>query len=105
VSREFIYVADAAEGILLATENYDGPEPVNIGAGFEITIKELVEKIVKLTGFKGDIRWDRSKLDGQPRRCLDTSRAKKYFGFEAKKPFDEGLKETIDWYIINKNKI
>lgn len=97
-SREFIYAADAAEGILLATEFYNGSEPVNIGAGFEITIKKLVEKIVKLTGFKGEIRWDSSKPDGQPRRCLDTSRAKKLFGFEAKMDFDEGLKRTIEWY-------
>ena len=98
VSREFIYAADAAEGILLATEYYNGSEPVNIGAGFEITIKELVKKNAYLTGFKGQIRWDSSKPDGQPRRCLDTSRAKKLFGFEAKTPFDEGLKATIDWY-------
>ena len=97
-SREFIYVADAAEGILLATEHYNGPEPVNIGAGFEITIKELAEKIVELTGFSGEIRWDSSKPDGQPRRRLDVSRAKKYFGFEAKTPFNEGLKATIDWH-------
>jgi len=99
VSREFIYVSDAAEGILLATEHYNGSEPVNIGAGFEITIRELVEKIAKLTGFKGQIRWDTSKPDGQPRRRLDVSRAKQYFGFEAKTSFDEGLKATIDWYI------
>ena len=98
VSREFIYVADAAEGILLATELYNGSEPVNIGAGFEITIKELVEKIAGLTGFKGEIRWDTSKPDGQPRRCLDVSRAKKLFGFKAKTDFDKGLKTTIDWY-------
>lgn len=97
-SREFIYADDAAEGILLATEKYNGPEPVNIGAGFEITIKELVEKIVKLTGFKGEVRWDKSKPDGQPRRCLDTSRAKKLFGFEAKMNFDVGLQKTIEWY-------
>ncbi len=101
-SREFVYVKDAAEGILLATEFFNGPEPVNIGAGFEIKIKDLVEKIVRLTGFKGQIRWDNSKPDGQPRRCLDTSRAKKYFGFEAKTTFDEGLKATIDWYIKNR---
>ena len=99
VSREFIYVADAAEGILLAAEHFNGPEPVNIGAGFEITIKELVEKIAELTGFTGEIRWDSSKPNGQPRRCLDTSRARKLFGFEAKTPFDEGLKTTIGWYI------
>ncbi len=97
-SREFIYAADAAEGILLATEHYNGSEPVNIGAGFEISIKDLVEKIAKLTGFKGEIRWDSSKPDGQPRRMLDVSRAKKYFSFEAKTTFDEGLKATIDWY-------
>jgi GDP-L-fucose synthase len=101
-SREFIYAADAAEGILLAAERYNGPEPVNIGAGFEITIKNLAEKIVKLTGFKGRIRWDSSKPDGQPRRCLDVSRAKTLFGFEAKTPFDEGLKKTIDWYRENR---
>ena len=98
-SREFIYAADAAEGILLATEHFNGPEPVNVGAGFEITIKELVEKIAALTGFKGEIRWDSSRPNGQPRRCLDTSRARKFFGFEAKTPFDEGLKATVDWYI------
>jgi GDP-L-fucose synthase len=97
-SREFIYAGDAAEGILLAAEHYNGPEPVNIGAGFEITIKELVEKIVRLTGFTGQIRWDPSKPDGQPRRRLDVSCAKKLFGFEAKMAFDEGLKLTIDWY-------
>jgi GDP-L-fucose synthase len=99
VSREFIYAADAAEGILLATEHFNGPEPVNVGAGFEITIKELVEKIAALTGFKGEIRWDSSRPNGQPRRRLDTSRARKLFGFEAKTPFDEGLKATVDWYI------
>jgi GDP-L-fucose synthase len=102
VSREFIYVADAAEGILLATEHYNGAEPVNIGAGFEITIKELVEKIAKITGFKGEIRWDSSKPDGQPRRRLDVSRAKEYFGFEAKTGFEKGLKETIKWYRENR---
>ena len=101
-SREFIYAGDAAEGILLATEHYNGPDPVNIGAGFEITIKDLAEKIAKLTGFTGEIRWDSSKPDGQPRRCLDVSRAREYFGFEAKTPFDEGLRATIDWYIANR---
>ncbi len=98
VSREFIYAGDAAEGILLAAKHYNGHEPVNIGAGFEITIKDLAEKIVKLTGFEGQIRWDPSKPDGQPRRRLDVSRAKKLFGFEAKMAFDDGLKRTIDWY-------
>jgi GDP-L-fucose synthase len=101
-SREFVYVGDAAEGVLLAAEHYNGPEPVNIGAGFEITIKDLVDKIVRFTGFKGGIRWDSSKPDGQPRRRLDVSRAKKLFGFEAKMAFDEGLKRTIDWFRENR---
>lgn len=105
VSREFIYAADAAEGILLATEHFNGAEPVNIGAGFEITIKSLAEKIVQLTGFKGDIRWDSSKPDGQPRRRLDVSKAKEYFGFEAKTSFDEGLKATIDWYMASRERM
>lgn len=101
-SREFIYAADAAEGIVLATEHYNSPEPVNIGAGFEITIKALAEKIVELTGFKGQIRWDSTQPDGQPRRCLDTTKAKELFGFEAKTSFDRGLKATIEWYRKNK---
>jgi GDP-L-fucose synthase len=101
-SREFIYAADAAEGILLATEHYNGAEPVNIGAGFEITIQELVRKIAEMTGFKGEIHWDNSKPDGQPRRRLDVSRAKECFGFEAKTTFEEGLRETIKWYIENR---
>ncbi|MCK4225939.1 GDP-L-fucose synthase [candidate division WOR-3 bacterium] len=98
-SREFLYVEDVAEGILLASEFYNDPEPVNLGAGFEITIKDLVTLIVELTGFEGEIRWDTSKPDGQPRRMLDTSRARKKFGFEAKTDFREGLKKTIEWYI------
>jgi len=102
VSREFIYAADAADGILLATEHYDGAEAVNIGAGFEITIKQLAEKIAELTGFGGEIRWDPSMPDGPPRRCLDVSRAKKLFGFEAKTPFEKGLKTTIEWYNSNR---
>ena len=101
-SREFIYAADAAEGILLATEHYNSSDPINIGAGFEITIRELAEKIAKLTGFTGEIRWDISKPDGQPRRRLDVSKAKKHFGFEAKTTFDEGLKATIEWYTANR---
>jgi GDP-L-fucose synthase len=104
VSREFIYAFDAAEGILLATEHYNEPDPVNIGAGFEITIKDLAEKIAGLAGFAGEIRWDSSKPDGQPRRRLDVSRAKTCFGFEAKTSFDEGLKATIDWYRANRSK-
>jgi GDP-L-fucose synthase len=105
VSREFIYAADAAEGILLATEFYNSSEPVNIGVGFEITIKKLSGKIAALMGFSGEIRWDSSKPDGQPRRCLDVSKAKKYFGFEAKTPFDEGLKTTIEWYKANRKRL
>ncbi len=100
-SREFIYAADAAEGILLATEHYNGSDAVNIGAGFEITIKELAEKIVEITGFEGEIRWDSSKPDGQPRRCLDVSRARELFGFESQMPFEEGLRATVDWYREN----
>lgn len=102
-SREFIYVEDAAEGIVLATEKYNDADPVNIGAGFEITIKDLAEKIVALTGFKGDIRWDKTKPDGQPRRCLDTTRAKQRFGFEATTHFDEGLRRTVEWYRRNRH--
>lgn len=101
-SREFIYAADAAGGIVLATQRYDGADPINIGTGSEITIKELVEKIAKLTGFRGEIRWDPSKPDGQPKRRLDTSRAKEHFSFEARTPLDEGLKATIDWYRANR---
>jgi GDP-L-fucose synthase len=97
-SREFIYVEDAAEGILLATEFYDKSDPVNIGAGFEITIKDLVTLITRLTGFHGEIRWDPSKPNGQPRRMLDTTRARNEFGFTAQTRFEEGLKKTIAWY-------
>jgi len=101
-SREFIYAEDAAEAILMATEKYDKRDPVNIGAGFEITIKDLVDLIVKLTGFKGKVVWDTSKPDGQPRRRLDTSKAEKEFGFKAKTNFNEGLKKTVEWYKNNK---
>ncbi len=98
VSREFIHAADAAEGILMATEHYNGAEPVNIGAGAEITIRDLAEKIAELTGFEGEIRWDASKPDGQPRRCLNTTKAKACFGFAARTPLEAGLRETIAWY-------
>jgi GDP-L-fucose synthase len=97
-SREFLYVEDAAEGIILATEKYDKSDPVNLGAGFEMKIRDLVELIAKLTGFKGKIVWDSSKPDGQPRRMLDTSKAQSEFGFKSKTPFKEGLKSTIEWY-------
>jgi GDP-L-fucose synthase len=103
-SREFLYVEDAAEGIVLASELYDGPEPVNLGAGREITIRDLVETIARLCGFKGDIRWDSSKPDGQPRRMLDTARARDRFRFEAKTDFEEGLRRTIQWYVANKDR-
>jgi GDP-L-fucose synthase len=102
VTREFLYVEDAASGIVLATEKYDKSDPVNLGAGFEISIKDLVKVIIKLTGFKGKIIWDKTKPDGQPRRCLDTSRAYKEFGFKAKVNLEDGLKRTIVWY---KNKV
>jgi len=97
-SREFLYVDDAARGIVLAAERYDGGDPVNLGVGHEITIRELVELIVKLTGFEGEIRWDRSKPDGQPRRALDTSRARERFGFAAGTTFEDGLRRTIAAY-------
>ena len=100
-SREFIYVKDASEGILLATEKYNKSEPVNIGAGFEITIKDLLNLIVQLTGFKGKVIWDSSKPDGQPRRSLDTSKAETEFGFKANTSFEKGLRKTIKWYIKN----
>ncbi len=97
-SREFLYVEDAARGICLAAEAYDGAEPVNLGAGFEIQIRDLVELIGRLMGFRGQVRWDTSKPDGQPRRCLVTSKAKEEFGFEARTDFRAGLKKTIEWY-------
>ena len=97
-SREFLYVDDAAEGITLAAERYDKPDPVNLGAGFEITIRDLAGLIADLTGFTGEIVWDTTKPDGQPRRCLDVSRAEREFGFRAKTRFEDGLKETIEWY-------
>jgi GDP-L-fucose synthase len=98
-TREFIYVKDAARGIALATERYNQSDPVNIGSGLEISIKDLVEKIARMTGFEGKLVWDTSKPNGQPRRALDISRAKDYFGFEAHTDFEEGLRETIDWYL------
>ena len=97
-SREFLYVEDAARGIVLAAERYDGRDPVNLGVGSEITIRDLTELIARLTGFTGEIRWDRSKPDGQPRRALDTSRAREAFGFVAGASFEDGLRETIRWY-------
>ncbi|MDH4211920.1 MAG: GDP-L-fucose synthase [candidate division WOR-3 bacterium] len=98
-TREFLYVEDCAEAIVLATEKYNKPEPVNIGAGFEISIKDLVGLIAHLMKFNGEIKWDKSKPDGQPRRMLDTSKAYQEFGFEAKTDFETGLRKTIEWYI------
>ena len=97
-SREFLYVEDCARGIVMATCHYDGDAPVNLGAGFEITIRDLAVKIQKRVGFSGKLVWDTTKPDGQPRRCLDTTRAREAFGFEAKTSFDEGLAKTIDWW-------
>ena len=98
-SREFLYVDDAARGIVLATERYDGPEPVNLGAGHEISIRDLAELIARLTGFEGVIRWDPTRPDGQPRRMLDTTRAAERFGFRAEVGLEEGLRRTIDWWV------
>ncbi|MFB3820134.1 MAG: GDP-L-fucose synthase family protein [Candidatus Methylomirabilales bacterium] len=96
-TREFLYVEDAAEGMLLAAERYDGDEPVNLGSGAEISIKDLAQLVCRLTGFRGEIRWDASQPNGQPRRCLDTSRAERLFGFRARTPFEEGLRRTVAW--------
>jgi GDP-L-fucose synthase len=100
-TREFFYVEDAAEAIILAMEKYNKSDPVNIGAGFEISIRDLTEMIVELTGFTGKITWDATKPDGQPRRMLDTTRARNEFGFQAKTGFREGLQKTIAWYVEN----
>jgi GDP-L-fucose synthase len=97
-TREFLYVEDAAEGILRATEFYNGAEPVNLGSGCEISIKDLAELIGRLTGYTGRFVWDTSKPNGQPRRGLDTNRAEAYFGFRARTNFEEGLRRTIEWY-------
>jgi len=97
-SREFLYVDDAARGIMLAAEKYNKPDPVNIGSGKEISIRELATIISKLADFRGELKWDVSKPDGQPRRCLDVSRARREFGFEAEMGFEEGLRRTVEWY-------
>jgi GDP-L-fucose synthase len=104
-TREFVYAEDAAEGIVMAAERYNGPDPVNIGSGFEISIKDLAEKIAKLTGFEGKLTWDTSKPNGQPRRMLDTRRAYDYFGFKAQMTFDEGLRHTVEWFRENRSRI
>jgi nucleoside-diphosphate-sugar epimerase len=104
-TREFLYVEDAAEGILLAAEHYDAPDPVNLGSGMEISMKELITLIVELTGFEGDIQWDATKPDGQPRRALDSSKAKDRFGFVAQTDFRKGLQRTIDWYVQHRKTV
>jgi len=104
-TREFLYVEDAAEGIVRATEAYDGADPVNLGSGYEIRIRDLAELIARLTGYSGNIVWDTTKPNGQPRRALDTTRAERYFGFRARTNFEEGLKRTIEWYRQNRHKI
>ncbi len=102
-TREFLYVEDAAEGILLASEHYNSSEAVNLGSGEEISIGDLTERIAALTGYEGGIRWDTAQPDGQPRRYLDTSRARQRFGFRARTPLDEGLQKTLDWYLANRS--
>jgi GDP-L-fucose synthase len=104
-TREFLYAADAAEGILLAAERYDSSDPVNLGSGHEISIKDLASLITELTGFEGKLVWDTSKPNGQPRRGLDVSKAKASFGFEAQMPFEAGLRKTIDWYRENRDRL
>ena len=101
-TREFLYVEDAAEGILLAAEHYDDPDPVNLGSGEEISIKDLAELIARLSGFEGSLRWDASKPDGQPRRRLDTTKAEKSFSFKASTTMEDGLRRTIEWYVQNR---
>ena len=100
-TREFLYVEDAAEGILLAAEHYEGSLPVNLGTGEEVTIRKLATMIAAEAGFTGQIEWDKTKPNGQPRRCLDVSRAKELFGFQAKHPLKEGLKKTMQWFTAN----
>lgn len=104
-TREFLYVEDAAEGILLAAEKYNKDQPVNLGSAFEISIKDLATTLGNITGFKGEIVWDKNKPDGQPKRKLDVTRAQKEFGFKTNTSFEEGLRETVDWYIRNKKKL
>jgi len=104
-TREFLYVDDAADGIIAAAEKYNGSEPVNLGSGYEISIKDLTEMVIRLTGFEGKLVWDTEKPNGQPRRGLDVSRAKEYFGWQAQVPFEEGMRRTIEWFKENRDKI
>ena len=101
-TREFLYVEDAAEGLIAAAASYDGEEPVNLGSGYEISIKDLMEMVARLSGFEGRIVWDTAQPNGQPRRCLDTTRAESYFGFKARTSLEQGLQKTIDWYRENR---
>ncbi len=104
-TREFLYVEDAAEGVVLAAERYEGAEPVNLGAGSELSIRELAEQLCAVTGFHGKLRWDHSRPDGQPRRCLDVTRAERLFGFRAHTAFEDGLRRTCDWFEANRGKL
>lgn len=104
-SREFLYVEDAAQGIILASEHYEKPDPVNLGTGREVRIRDLVHLIAQLVGYKGDVVWDHSKPDGQPRRCLDTTRSRTEFGFETRTSLEEGLRRTIEWYIKHRTEV
>jgi GDP-L-fucose synthase len=104
-TREFLYVEDAADGIVTAAEKYNGDLPVNLGSGYEISIKDLTEMIIKMTGFKGKLTWQTEKPNGQPRRGLDVTRAKELFGWSAQVPFEEGMKRTIEWFKANRDKI
>jgi GDP-L-fucose synthase len=104
-TREFLFVEDAADGIVTAAEKYNGPEPVNLGSGYEISIKDLSEMVCRMAGFQGKLVWDTTKPNGQPRRGLDVSRAKEYFGWSAQMPFEEGLRRTIEWFKENREKI
>ena len=104
-TREFLYVEDAADGIVAAAEKYNGSEPVNLGSGYEISIKDLTEMIIHLTGFEGELIWDTEKPNGQPRRGLDVSRAKEYFGWQSQVPFEEGMRRTIEWFKENRERI
>jgi GDP-L-fucose synthase len=103
-TREYLYVEDAAEAVLLAAEKYDEADPVNLGSGAEISIHDLLQKICLVTGYSGEIRWDSAQPDGQPRRCLDSSLALAEFGWRANTPLDQGLRKTIDWYLQNSPK-
>jgi nucleoside-diphosphate-sugar epimerase len=102
VSREFLYVEDCAEGLVGAMERYDSPEPMNLGNGTEVTIRQAIETIARIVGFEGRITWDSSKPDGQPRRCLDTSRAREAIGFTARTSFEDGLRKTVDWFMAHR---